>query len=158
MYDPDSIPVPRLPPNAREMRARQTGQARRHYVDDERMVRVLSALYYGAITHVDEQIGRLLGELEKLGMADDTLILFTADHGNMLGDRGRWFKGVQYEGSVRVPLIWRGPRGASENTGRVIEKVVENTDIMPSILDAVGIPVPEGVQGEASCGWLAARI
>jgi arylsulfatase A-like enzyme len=149
MYNPDSIPVPKLPPNAREMRARQTGQARRHYVDDERMVRVLSALYYGAITHVDEQIGRLLGELEKLGMADDTLILFTADHGNMLGDRGRWFKGVQYEGSVRVPLIWRGPRGASENTGRVIEKVVENTDIMPSILDAVGIPVPEGVQGRS---------
>lgn len=148
-YDPNSIPIPKLPANARQIRAAQPERQRRHYVDDERMVRVMSALYYGAITHVDEQIGRLLGELEKLGMADDTLIVFTADHGNMLGDRGRWFKGLQYEGSARVPLIWRGPRGAQENTGRVVEKVVENTDLLPSILEAAGIPIPEGVQGRS---------
>jgi len=149
MYDPDKIPVPKLPPNAREIRARQKGRSKRHYVDDERMVRVMSALYYGAITHVDEQIGRLLRELERLGMADDTLILFTADHGNMLGDRGRWFKGLQYEGSARVPLIWRGSRGGKERGGRVVRQVVENTDILPSILETVGIPIPEGVQGRS---------
>ncbi len=149
MYDPGKIPVPKLPANARELRAAQTGRSKRHWVDDERMVRVLSALYYGAITHVDEQIGRLVGELERLGMAGNTLVVFTADHGNMLGDRGRWFKGLQYEGSARVPLLWRGPKGAEENGGRVVEQVVENTDLMPSILEAAGIPIPEGVQGRS---------
>jgi len=148
-YDPAAMPIPKLPPNAREIRAAQTGQSRRQFVDDERMMRVMSALYYGAITHVDNQLGRLFGELERLGMADNTLVLFTADHGNMLGDHGRWFKGVQYEGSSRVPLLWRGPKGAAERVGRVVDKTVENSDLMPSILEAAGLPVPEGVQGRS---------
>ena len=88
-------------------------------------------------------MGRLLGELERLGMADNTLVLFTADHGNMLGDRGRMFKGIMYEGSTHVPLIWRGPKGAAENNGRVEHKLIENTDLLPSILETAGLPVPE---------------
>ena len=146
-YDRANIPMPKLPANAREMRAKQTGQSRRHYVDDERMVRVISSKYYGAINHVDDQVGRLLGELDRLGMADNTLVLFTADHGNMLGDRGRWFKGIQYEGSARVPLLWRGPHSAAENGGRVVDHVVENVDLLPSILETAGLPIPEGAQG-----------
>ncbi|MEK7405854.1 MAG: sulfatase-like hydrolase/transferase [Acidobacteriota bacterium] len=149
MYDPKVMPIPKLPPNAREMRAAQRDRARRHWVDDERMMRVMSALYYGAITHVDEQVGRVLTELDKLGMAANTLVLFTADHGNMLGDRGRWFKGIQYEGSARVPLLWRDPRVSPENSGGVVEKVVENTDLLPSILETAGIPAPAGVQGRS---------
>ncbi len=149
MYDPDAIPIPKLPADAREARAAQRDRARRQWVDDERMMRVMSALYYGAITHVDQQVGKLLGELDRLGMTDNTLVLFTADHGNMLGDRGRWFKGLQYEGSARVPLLWRGPRGSAENGGRVVDRVIENTDLAPSILEAAGLPVPEGVQGRS---------
>lgn len=149
MYDPKAIPIPKLPPDAREVRMRQRDRARRQFVDDEQMMRVMSAKYYGAITHIDDQLGRLFTELERLGMADDTLVLFTADHGNMLGDRGRWFKGVQYEGSAHVPLLWRGPKGAAENRGQTVDKVVENTDLMPSILETAGIPVPEGVQGRS---------
>jgi arylsulfatase A-like enzyme len=148
-YDPDRIPIPKLPPDAPAARAGQSGQARRAFVDDERMVRVLSAKYYSAVNHVDHQVGRLLSELERLGMAEDTLVLFTADHGNMLGDRGRWFKGLQYEGSAHVPLLWRGPQGAAENGGRVVDRVVESTDLVPSILQTAGIPVPEGVQGRS---------
>ena len=149
MYDPRAMPIPKLPPNAREARAAQRGQSLRHYVDNEEMMRVMSAKYYGAITHVDRHVGQLLAELEKLGMADNTLVLFTADHGNMLGDKGRWFKGIQYEGSTHIPLLWRGPKGASENGGRMVDKVVENTDLTPSILEAAGIPIPEGVQGRS---------
>jgi len=67
----------------------------------------------------------------------------------MLGDHGRWFKGVMYEGSSHVPLIWRGPQGSKENTGRVEEKIIENTALLPSILEAVGLPVPERVQGRS---------
>jgi arylsulfatase A-like enzyme len=148
-YDPQSIPIPELPANIKEIRRNQNGRARRAYIDDEQMLRVMSAAYYGAIAHLDQQIGRLFGELERLGMADNTLVLFTADHGNMLGDRGRMFKGVMYEGSAHVPLIWRGPKGAPENRGRVVDKIVENTDLLPTILDSAALPVPHRVQGRS---------
>lgn len=148
-YDPAAIPIPKLPADIKQLRAAQRGQAMRRYIDDERMLRVISAIYYGAVAHVDDQVGRLLGELDRLGMADNTLVLFTADHGNMLGDRGRMFKGVMYEGSSHVPLIWRGPKGAPENQGRLERKIVENTDLLPAILDSAGLPVPSGVQGRS---------
>ena len=148
-YDPREIPVPRLPANIKEFRAGLKGQDRRRFIDDEQMLRVMSALYYGSITHVDKHVGSLLSELDRLGMAENTIVLFTADHGNMLGDHGRMFKGVMYEGSSHVPLIWRGIKGAKENTGRVDQKIIENTDLMPTLLDAVGLPIPEGVQGRS---------
>jgi arylsulfatase A-like enzyme len=148
-YDPAAMPVPKLPANARQVRAAQTGRGKRAFIDDEQMMRRMTALYYGAIAHIDDQIGRIFRELDALGMADQTLVLFTADHGNMLGDHGRWFKGVQYEGSAHVPLLWKGPKGSPENGGRVVEKVVENTDLVPSILESVNVPVPDGVQGRS---------
>jgi arylsulfatase A-like enzyme len=155
-YDPASIPVPKLPENIHELRSAQRGRGMRKFIEDERMMRVMSAAYYGAIAHIDDQVGKLLNELDKLGMADNTLVLFTADHGNMLGDHGRWFKGVMYEGSSHVPLIWRGPKGAKENSGRVEERIIENTDLMPTIMESVGLPVPERVQGRSflklACG------
>jgi choline-sulfatase len=149
MYDPKAMPIPKLPANAREVRASMRGRQQRHYVDNEEMMRVMSAKYYGAVTHVDRHVGEMLAELERLGMADNTIVLFTADHGNMLGDHGRWFKGVQYEGSAHVPLLWKGPKASAENGGRVVEKPVENVDLMPSLLEAVGVPVPNGVQGRS---------
>lgn len=145
-YDPQRMPIPKLPSNAKEMRAQQRERQRRHWVDDERMARVMTAKYYGAVAHIDNQVGQLLAELERLGMAGDTLVLFTADHGNMLGDRGRWFKGLQYEGSSHVPLLWHAP---GEKGGRVVNQAVENTDLAPSILEAAGLPVPQGMQGRA---------
>ena len=146
MYDPKAMPIPKLPPDAKEVRASKKGQARRHFVDDPEMMRVMTAKYFGAITHVDTHVGKMLAELESLGMADNTLVLFTADHGNMLGDKGRWFKGVQYEGSSHVPLLWRAPRNRKSS---VVDQVVENTDLVPSILETAGIPVPAGVQGKS---------
>jgi len=146
MYHPASLTVPKLPPNAKQLRAEH---GVRRFIEDEQMMRTMTALYYGAITHVDDQVGRLLKELDALGMADNTIVLFTADHGNMLGDHGRWFKGVQYEGSAHVPLIWRGPKGSAENKGKVVDKVIENTDLAPTILEAAGLTVPPGIQGRS---------
>lgn len=149
-YDPSAIPIPKLPANIKEIRAAETGRGKRKFIADEQMLRVMSAAYYGAIAHIDDQVGKLLNELERLGMADNTLVLFTADHGNMLGDRGRMFKGIMYEGSSHVPLIWRGPKGAPENTGRVEQKIIENTDLMPTILQSVGVPpITQGLQGQS---------
>lgn len=148
-YDKADFPIPKLPPDAKEIRAQKTGPARRHYVDDERMVRVMSSKYFGAVNHIDNQIGRLLRELDRLGISDNTLVLFTADHGNMLGEKGRWFKDLQWDGSSRVPLIWRGPKGSPENGGRLVHQVVDNCDLVPSLLEAAGAPIPEGVQGRS---------
>ncbi len=148
MYDPAAMPIPKLPANAKQLREAQSGRNRRHYVDDEQMMRTMSALYYAAITHIDDQLGRLFGELDRLGMASNTLVLFTADHGNMLGDHGRWFKGLQYDGSARVPLLWKEP-GNRAQQGRVVDQVVENTDLLPSILEYAGIQVPRGAQGRS---------
>lgn len=148
-YDPRAIPIPKLPPDIKERRAKAEGQGKRQWIDDEQMLRFMSAAYYGAIAHMDQQVGRLLKELERLGMAGNTLVIFTSDHGNMLGDRGRMFKTVMYEGSSHVPLIWRGPKGSAENRGRTESKIVENIDLLPSILEAVSLPVPEGLQGRS---------
>ena len=105
-YDRANIPMPRLPANAREMRARQTGQSRRHYVDDERMVRVMRSKYYGAVNHVDAQVGRLLGELEpdRSLAGDDALHLVEhgVDRASLLGDAGVVLRrGTGDEGSER---------------------------------------------------------
>jgi arylsulfatase A-like enzyme len=67
------------------------------------------AAYYAAITAVDEQVGRLLGALEDLGRARDTIVLFTSDHGDMLGSHGQRLKRKPWEESIRVPGILRYP-------------------------------------------------
>ena len=149
MYDPDKVPIFKLPAGAHAMREQARGRQKRHVIDDERMERVITSKYFGAITNVDDNIGRLFAELERLGMMDNTLILFTADHGNMLGEKARWFKGLEYEGSAHIPLLWRGPKGAPENTGRVETKIIENTDLTPTLLDYIGAPIPEGMQGRS---------
>jgi arylsulfatase A-like enzyme len=150
MYDPDKVPVFPLPANAHEQRSQaKTQGARRHTIEDQRMERVMTAKYFGAVTNVDDNVGRILAELERLGMMDNTIILFSADHGNMLGQRGRWFKDLEYDGSAKVPLLWRGVKGAPENTGRVENKIIENIDIIPTLLESIGVPVPEGAQGRS---------
>ena len=149
MYDPAKVPVPKLPANAHEVRMSKPERRRRQFIDDELMMRRMTALYFGAISHIDTHLARLFAELEQLGMADNTIVIFTSDHGNMLGDHGRWFKDVQYEGSAHVPLIWKGPKGAKENGGHAVEPLIETTDVMPTLLEAAGLPVPEGVQGKS---------
>jgi len=149
MYDPAKVPVYPLPANAHEMRAAARNRQKRHVIDDPEMERVMTAKYFGNVTNVDDNVGRILDELDKLGMMDNTIILFSADHGNMLGEKAKWFKGVQYEGSARIPLLWREPKAAASNKGRVETKVIENTDLTPTLLDAVGIPIPQGVQGRS---------
>src|SRR5690606_10982039 len=65
--------------------------------------------YFASISYIDEKIGELLDVLERTRMADDTVVVFCSDHGDMLGERGLWFKMSFYEGSARVPLMIAGP-------------------------------------------------
>lgn len=100
--------------------------------------------YYGNITHVDHQINRFIETLNEFGLGDDTVICFTSDHGEMLGDHNMWRKGYPYEGSARIPLILAG---AGIAPGRIIEPVVELRDIMPTLLAAAGIDTPQDIDG-----------
>ncbi|NGP45732.1 arylsulfatase [Bacillaceae bacterium SIJ1] len=102
--------------------------------------------YYGSITHIDQQIGRLLLYLQKCGQLHNTLIIFTSDHGDMLGDHQLWRKTYAYEGSARVPLIIKPPRELECKQKTVADAVVLQ-DIMPTILDIVDADIPETVDG-----------
>ncbi|NLC46719.1 MAG: arylsulfatase [Firmicutes bacterium] len=115
----------------------------------EREVQRARRGYYGSITFIDYQIGRLLHELQRYHREayENTWIIFTADHGEMLGDHHLWRKTYGYEGSANIPLIvcppptWQGKRGI------VLDAVVELRDLMPTILDICGIKIPETCDG-----------
>lgn len=103
--------------------------------------------YYGSIHHIDHQLGRLLTELRRQRLDDDTLIIFTADHGDMMGDHNLWRKTYAYEGSAHVPLIVRPPAAMRDSVQPVSDLPVCLQDIMPTILDAAQVAVPETVDG-----------
>jgi choline-sulfatase len=97
------------------------------------MIRVARHAYYAMISYVDDQVGKLLDTLDKTGLAENTIVIFTADHGDMMGERGMWYKFNPFEWSVRVPLIARVPEGAQ---GRIENKGVSLLDLLPTFLDA----------------------
>jgi len=111
----------------------------------EERVREVRRFYYANITMIDERIGDILGALERTGRMDDTWIIYTSDHGEMLGDHNMLTKMVFYEASVRVPLIIRPPKGMA---GRVEDALVEHIDISALIRHIAGgaaVPGGEGI-------------
>lgn len=108
------------------------------------------AAYYALISHIDNQIGRFLLALNEYGELDNTLILFASDHGEMLGDHHRFAKALPYEGSAKVPFIVSDLGNTfGLNKGSTVDDVVELQDIMPTLLDAAGIEIPDTVDGRS---------
>lgn len=105
------------------------------------------AVYLGMVKFVDDQIGRMLAALDDLGLADDTLVLFTGDHGDMLGGHGMVYKSTQgfYEETTKVPLIVRCP--VQIPAGRRISAPVSLIGLAPTLLDYADCPLPSTVQG-----------
>jgi arylsulfatase A-like enzyme len=101
------------------------------------------------MTHIDQQVNRFVEVLEDFGAYDDTFICFVADHGELIGDHHLFRKYFPYEGSARVPLILRGPRGAGIRRNAAFSPVVELRDVMPTLLDCAGLPIPEAVEGRS---------
>lgn len=129
-----------------------------HYDHDSRNNLALSdadvlqarATYYGMASEVDAQIGRLLEHLRVMGLYDDTLIVFTSDHGEQLGDHWQFAKYAYFDQSFHIPLIVRDPRAQADATrGRQVEAFTENVDIMPTILDCLGLDTPAQCDGES---------
>ena len=97
--------------------------------------------YYGSVTLIDEQVGRIIKALEARGELDNTLIVFTADHGDMTGDHHLWRKTYAYDASARIPMLIRwGDSVLSAQRGQVLGQPVELRDILPTFLDAAGAP------------------
>ncbi|MEZ6046767.1 MAG: arylsulfatase [Planctomycetaceae bacterium] len=96
--------------------------------------------YYGSVSFIDEQIGRILDALEARGELENTLIVYTSDHGDMTGDHHLWRKGYPYEASARVPMLVRWPTGmGTDQRGVTWHQPTELRDILPTFLDAAGV-------------------
>jgi arylsulfatase len=110
--------------------------------------RETSAAYYAMIEQVDTAMGQMLQTLEETGQADNTIVVFMSDHGEMLGDHGMFLKGPYfYDCLTRVPLIIRWPHRFK--AGLKVDALVEMMDLAPTLIEAVGIPIPVGTQGRS---------
>ncbi|PWS37145.1 sulfatase [Falsiroseomonas bella] len=130
--------VPNLAdPKLREFRAKHS----RTPVLTETTLREVIANYYGMISLIDHNVGRILTELNRLGLDDNTLVVFTADHGDWLGDHGLLLKGpITYEGLIRVPCLMRGP-GVPQ--GKTCDEPVSTLDMAATFADLAGVEKPE---------------
>jgi arylsulfatase A-like enzyme len=163
LYDPADVELPRRAATREE-------QGRVHPIvalatafegvsapADELEVRQLRATYYGMITEVDAQLGRVVDHLRSTGRLDDTWVVVTSDHGEQLGDQWLVEKLGFFDASYRIPLVVRPPRPGGEapaTAGRHVDAFTENVDLLPTVADAIGEPVPLGASGRSLLPWV----
>ncbi|MEO7242506.1 MAG: sulfatase-like hydrolase/transferase, partial [Variovorax sp.] len=167
MYSPDDIPLPASygaahtnPPRQLQWNwdAREAGTGIKNgqpaFACTEREAREAIALNYGTISQIDDGVGRIMAELERLGIADNTVVIFTADHGDLMGDHQMLLKGpLHYQGLIRVPFIWMDPRAATTTDAAArnaaSQALLQSTDIGPSVLESAGLARFNGMQGRS---------
>jgi arylsulfatase A-like enzyme len=157
MYDPAQVPMPISPPSSWEglpphHEAKHKGGLQTFplhagkfpfpggagNVDaskvSETHTREVIAHYYGMVSLIDDQVGRILDKLAELNVEEDTIVIFTSDHGELLGDHGLWLKGPHhYEGVIRVPMIWRYPGKIPAGQSR--QALFSHIDMVPTLLN-----------------------
>jgi len=118
--------------------------------------RAVRPVYMGLVKQIDDHIGRLLGHLERAGRLRDTLVVFCSDHGDLQGDHWLGEKEYFFEGAVRVPLIVYDPSPAADaRRGHAVAEIAECVDVVPTILDALGVDVPaHRVEGQSLLPWV----
>jgi arylsulfatase A-like enzyme len=139
---------------ASEALPRAVATVRAHWGDRVPPARLgaIRRAFYALCTHIDHQLRVLFGTLREEGVLDDTIVMVTADHGDMLGDFGLWAKRLFYEGSAQVPMILMGTKGdARVAEGSVDSRLVGLQDVMPTLLELAGIPIPPTVEGVSMC-------
>ena len=149
MYPYQDMPLPKVPegdvddiPPPGRSGSTNKGTGIGQYPDN---IKRMWSGYYASVTFMDEQVGRILDELDKLNLRDSTAIVFTSDHGYHLGEHTFWQKGVLHEEVTRVPLIVSAPGMTSGNT----DAITELMDIYPSLAELAGLDIPENVQGKS---------
>lgn len=108
-------------------------------------------LYYASISFVDKQVGRIIDQLEAMGELDNTLIVFTSDHGEMLGDHGTYQKFLPYDGSAKIPMICRYPKRYAPGSRET--RFVDLNDLFPTFMDAAGLTMPEHLDYPGDALW-----
>lgn len=120
---------------------------------DQATMQAVRAVYCGMVAEVDHHIGRLLDWLEGTGRANQTLIIVTADHGEMLGDKHMWGKQSVFGPAFHIPLIMVDPNAAATR-GRIVEAATESVDVAPTILEKAGLVPPLAMDGHSLLPWL----
>jgi len=168
MYHPDEVPVfqrASTPESEAESHPYAAYMLRHHlgregldprtHPNDEPAMRQLRATYYGMMSEVDHNIGRMIASLKASDEYDNTMIVLTSDHGEQLWDHWMLGKESHFDQSVQIPLIIRAPGSFSkEGRGRVVEAFTENIDVMPTILDILGCEVPLQCDGRSLTPFL----
>jgi choline-sulfatase len=111
----------------------------------EDKIRDARRAYFGACSYIDDNIGKLLKTLEECGLAEDTLIVFSGDHGDMLGERGLWYKMHWFEMAARVPLLVHAPQRFA---ARRVSQSVSTLDLLPTLVELAGGQVEQGLELE----------
>lgn len=162
LYDPDKVALP-IPPRSdrHPLHAELMQHPRLAAPRDQRVIRKIRAQYYGMVSEVDFQLGRVWNALKALDQWNDTFVVVTSDHGDQLGDHGLLEKYGFFEESFHIPCIVRDPRSGTTR-GTVVEKFTENVDIFPTLCQAMDVPIPaqcDGlpltpfVKGETPVSW-----
>jgi arylsulfatase len=155
LYTNQTIPHPPTATDAyfeRLPHSVQTSEARRRWhwrFDTPQKFQRNTKDYYRLITGIDREVGRIVSELHTLGLASNTVIIFTSDNGYFLGDRGLAGKWFMYEESLRDPLIIYDPREPAAHRGRTEDAMTLNIDFAPTMLALAGLTPPPGMQGRS---------
>jgi arylsulfatase A-like enzyme len=152
LYDPDKIRLPVDFAPTPTASAEVPPYALRDNLDlffeervSARRAREGIAAYYACVSFMDDQLGRVLAALDRLGLRENTIIVLWGDHGWHLGEKGMWAKGTLFEPSAHAPLIIVDPR--RHTGGRACARVVEFVDIYPTIAELCGTKIPRGLEG-----------
>ena len=153
-YDPEEVGVPLAPdPGIHPVvDVARTLDVCRAPEDPLAMAR-LRAQYFGMVSEVDDQVGRVLAHLEATGQDEDTLVVLTADHGEQLGDHGLIEKLAFYESTYAIPCIVRAP-GRAGTAGRVVDEFTESVDVLPTIAELLGHEAPAQCDGSSLVPFL----
>lgn len=153
MYDHETVPEPLMPEWCRDVESLPYALAGHRLANGHRWlrpseVRKARGVYYGMITNIDDQLGRLFGALVRERVWDNTWIIYTSDHGDHLGDYGDWSKSTFLDPATRVPLIIRPPKSASPaKRGVVSDAVVQWADLLPTLCAIAGAETPGDIDG-----------
>lgn len=157
MYDPENIELPTrregelddLPPFYQDIYEGDFFQLQGLYTDpgpevQEEAIKEIVATTYGMVSHIDHELGRVMDALEEQGLREDTIVIFVSDHGEMTGDHWMIRKGpFQFEGLLRVPMIWNWPGHFEE--GKRVETVTSHEDLFPTMLELCDVTSPHAV-------------
>jgi len=160
LYNESELPitvVPFIPQNINKKSLHSSGEFNKYKLGDEKAglehpvsdeyAKKLTHAYYASISYVDAQIGKVIEELKKLGLYDNTIIIIWGDHGWHLGDQLVWGKHTLFENALQSVLIMKTPN--LKHAGVVTNGIVESVDIYPTLMDLCGVKSPTGIDGKS---------